>query len=86
MSATLEQAELAPATLLNFRCPTVELMAPPYLTDALMTRLQTLTSEALPEGVATGPHRGNPLAVADGATPRDGGDTDGQPAPPRWMR
>ena len=87
MSATLEQAELAPATLLNFRCPTAELLDPPYLTDALMAQVQTLTTEALPEAVTAAPARLNPLAVADSATPRGGGGgADGPRGPPRWMQ
>mmetsp|Transcript_14702 Transcript_14702/g.37352 ORF Transcript_14702/g.37352 Transcript_14702/m.37352 type:complete len:84 (+) Transcript_14702:3-254(+) len=62
MGSTLEQAELVPASLVNFRTPTAELVQPPYLHHQLMARVQLLTHEdqQIPQG--------RPL-VAGGAEP-----------------
>ena len=54
LGLTLEQAELAPAALLNFRCPTAEQVQPPYLSASLMASVQELGSEAIPEGILLG--------------------------------
>lgn len=50
LTATLEQAELCPASLLNFRVHAQEQMQPPYLRHELMQRLQVLEDEVIPVG------------------------------------
>jgi len=80
MDATLEQAELAPAALLNFRLSDAELFNPPYLTAELLAQGQTLAdaAQAYPQGSG-----GEQLALpASSATLRD---TEPRP-PPRWLK
>ena len=52
MDDSLEQAELAPAALLNFRVTDAELFQPPYLAAELIAQAQTLAdaAHAYPQG------------------------------------
>lgn len=79
MEISLEQAELAPAALLNFRLADVEQFNPPYITPHLLSQGQTLSdaTQAYPQGwggeqpaVPTSPAR-------DNSEPRP---------PPRWLQ
>mmetsp|Transcript_48697 Transcript_48697/g.120750 ORF Transcript_48697/g.120750 Transcript_48697/m.120750 type:complete len:470 (-) Transcript_48697:85-1494(-) len=63
MNKTLEQVELVPASLLNFRIHAAEMYDPPFLSEALLARMQQLRPEdqQIPQG--------RPL-VADASEPR----------------
>jgi hypothetical protein len=78
MTMTLQQAELAPASLLNFRVQTAELCGPPFLHPALMRKIEQLGPEhaQIPQGrplVAGAPEApidAQPALMAGPRTPR----------------
>jgi len=94
LEATLEQAELAPAALLNFRSSDVAHFGPPYLTASLLSQGQKLSdaSQAYPQAYlleqaqAQGqasvlPLASSPLASTSATSPHR---TDQPRPPPRW--
>lgn len=87
MDDSLEQAELAPAALLNFRVTDAELYQPPFLAPHLLEHAQTLTdaTQAYPQGFGGASSAGLP-AVADGGAFGGGAADPAEPRPPpRWM-
>jgi len=82
LSLTLEQAELCPAALLNFRSATAEMVEPPYLVPQLMSALTVMGDEAVPIGEG-GETDGVMGVEGDGRPVRPRGERQGAPA---WMR
>lgn len=84
LSLTLEQAELCPASLLNFRIQPQEQMQPPYLRPDLMAKLEVLGEEAIPIGEGgEGGHGSVMAAEGDGRLARQRSEERKQPA---WFR
>ena len=87
LEASLEEAELAPAALLNFRLSDAEHFHPPYLTAEVLGQGQTLSdaTQAYPQGFGGASSAGLP-AVADGGAYGGGAADPAEPRPPpRWM-
>lgn len=88
LAYTLEQAELAPAAMLNFRPtqPGGGGMSPPYLNAAHMASVQVMGEEAIPQGIGGGPAGSGPMGAVDtgggSARPRN----DNANRAPGWMR
>ena len=86
MDDSLEQAELAPAALLNFRVTDAELYQPPYLAPHLLETAQTLTdaTQAYPQGFGGDASAGLPSVADAGAFGAAGDAAEPRPAP-RWL-
>ena len=88
LEASLEEAELAPAALLNFRLSDAEHFHPPYLTAEVLGQGQALSdaTQAYPQGF--GAADAQQLALARGAELLAGGRSpqrnDEPRPPPRW--
>jgi len=87
MGMSLEHAELAPASMLNFRCTSPGGLSPPYLRDALMARLQVMGEESIPTAVNQGTDAHGPMGATDpvGGGRAVRGSGEGPRGPPAWM-
>jgi len=85
MALSLEDAELAPAAMLNFRPTLPGGMAPPYLHAGLMASLQVMGEEQIPQGYGG---EGATPALGSVGAPGGGGMGGGRDPNrvPAWMR